>query len=88
MLEKFETILREKCGLDKARPILAGVSGGPDSLCLLGVLREAGYPVVAAHFNHRLRPEAEAESAYVEAVAARLGIMSVPGGGDGGMRSP
>jgi len=82
MLENFETILRDRCGLNKAHPIIAGVSGGPDSLCLLDVLRRAGYPVVAAHFNHRLRPESGAEASYVQGIAARLKIESVRGSGD------
>ncbi len=61
----LETILLDQCGLDPARPVLAGVSGGPDSLCLLGILQEAGYRVIVAHFNHQLRPEADLEAASV-----------------------
>ncbi len=72
MLEK---ILREGCGLDPARPVVAGISGGPDSLCLLGVLQAAGYRVVVAHFNHQLRPEADLEAAAVAEQARRLGLV-------------
>ena len=75
----LETILREQCGLDPSRPVLAGVSGGPDSLCLLGVLHSAGYRVIVAHFNHRLRPEADQEA---EAVAALAGSLGLPFIGD------
>ncbi len=38
MLDKLASILRDECKLEKTRPILAGVSGGPDSLCLLAML--------------------------------------------------
>ncbi len=79
-----DAILRDACRLDPTRPIVAGVSGGADSLCLLGVLHEAGYPVVAAHFNHRLRPEADREQAAVEALARSLGLDFVAGAADVG----
>lgn len=79
---KLERVLREDCGLDPARPVLAGVSGGPDSLCLLGILQAAGYAVIVAHFNHRLRPEAELEAAAVSATARRLGLPFVSDSAD------
>lgn len=82
MLDKLEAILRDVCKLDKDKPILAGVSGGPDSLCLLAALHEAGWRVVAAHFNHMLRPEADEEAAAVEAIARKMGVTFVGGRGD------
>lgn len=63
--------------LQPSLPILAGVSGGADSLCLLGMLHEAGWEVVAAHFDHQLRPESAAEAEHVHAIAARLGVLFV-----------
>lgn len=74
MLEKIEPILRDECGLRKDAPVVVGVSGGPDSLCLLDVLRRAGYSVRVAHFNHGLRPEADADAAEVANIAARLSV--------------
>src|SRR5512137_2015752 len=71
----LEDILRDRCLLDSDLPVLAGISGGPDSLCLLGILHAAGYKVVVAHFNHKLRPEADQESA---AVAAQAQALSLP----------
>jgi tRNA(Ile)-lysidine synthase len=73
----LEAILLNQCGLDPARPVLVGVSGGPDSLCLLGILQEAGYQVIVAHFNHQLRPEADQEAASVSERARRFGLPFV-----------
>src|ERR1051325_3801274 len=82
MLENIESILSEKCGLTPDRPIIAGVSGGPDSLCLMNVLRKAGYHIIVAHFNHKLRPDADADANIVEQTAGRLHIASVIQSGD------
>jgi tRNA(Ile)-lysidine synthase len=73
----LETILRVQCRLDPARPVLAGVSGGPDSLCLLDILHSAGYQVIVAHFNHQLRPEADQEAESVAARTHELGLTFV-----------
>ncbi len=77
MLPSMDSILHGHCRLDPAKPIIAGVSGGPDSLCLMSVLRQAGYRVIVAHFNHKLRPEADIEANNVEQMAARFGLASV-----------
>ncbi len=82
MLEQVEKVLREHCGLSKDRLIVVGLSGGPDSLCLLHLLARAGYPIRAAHFNHHLRPESGLEAAKVAEIAAGLGIEFVLGEGD------
>lgn len=82
MLENIESILSVTCGLTRERPVVAGVSGGPDSLCLMNVLRRAGYRVIVAHFNHKLRPDADADANVVEQTAARLNLVSVIQNGD------
>src|SRR5258706_3603111 len=82
MLDTIESTLRDQCGLTKDRPIIAGVSGGPDSLCLMSVLRKAGYRVIVAHFNHKLRPDSDADAKVVEQTAGRLNIASVIENGD------
>jgi tRNA(Ile)-lysidine synthase len=41
------------------------------------MLHEAGWWVIAAHFNHALRPESDEESAAVESLAARMRILFV-----------
>ena len=77
MLENIELILRDQCRLDKSRPIIVGVSGGPDSLCLMETLRQAGYPIIVADFNHKLRETSDVEANAVERTSARLMISSV-----------
>jgi tRNA(Ile)-lysidine synthase len=82
MLENIHTILSEQCGLDRNLPVIAGVSGGPDSLCLMNVLRKAGYSVIVAHFNHKLRPDADIDANIVEQTASRLNLAWVIESGD------
>ncbi len=60
-------------------PLVVGVSGGADSLCLLHVLRELqprwGYRLHVGHLHHGLRgDEATADAAFVEAVCRAWGI--------------
>lgn len=66
--------------------LVVGVSGGPDSLCLLGALRallasgHSGAPgrLVVAHLDHGVRDTASAEdAAWVRAFAADLGVECV-----------
>lgn len=66
--------------------ILVGVSGGPDSVaCLLLLLRlrqQFGFEVVAAHFDHQLRPESPAEGAWVRDLCATLEVRCLTGEGE------
>lgn len=59
--------------------LLAAVSGGPDSTALLVALVEAGRQVVAAHFDHDLRPASREDAEWVQALADRLGVRLVAG---------
>ncbi len=51
-----------------------GVSGGVDSMCLLYWLHEIGADIVCLHVNHKLRPEADIETKYVQDVCKQLNI--------------
>jgi tRNA(Ile)-lysidine synthase len=76
MFENLRNILQDTCRLTKDRPIVAGVSGGADSLALLDVLVSAGYKVIVAHLNHKLREEAQNDANAVERLAARMNLLS------------
>jgi tRNA(Ile)-lysidine synthase len=82
MLDNIDAIFREHCKLTHDRPVLVGVSGGPDSLCLMESLRQAGYPVIVAHFNHQLRPDSDVEANILEKTTSRKNIPSIFESGD------
>ena len=54
-------------------PVDCAVSGGPDSLALLVLAREAGCSVTAWHVDHGLRPGSAAEADVVAQAANRWG---------------
>ena len=56
------------------QPVLVALSGGPDSTALLLWLLSHHLPLVAAHFDHRLRPESGVEASAVERFCGRLGV--------------
>ena len=69
------------------QPILAAVSGGRDSMCLLHFLHTWGkvnqVEVTAAHFNHHLRGEtADRDEGFVKRICAEWGIPCVCGSGE------
>lgn len=58
--------------------LVAGLSGGADSVALADVLaglgRRRGFRVVAAHLDHGLRPESGGDAAFCAELAGRLGV--------------
>ena len=73
--------VREQRLLEPGEPVLALVSGGPDSLCLWGLLRELGHPVTALHVEHGLRGEAgRADARWCGERGAEVEAVVVDGG--------
>ena len=73
------------CGAEA--PVLAAVSGGLDSMCLLHLLatwgRERNLNVAAAHFNHQLRgAESDRDERFVRDWCGAHEIPFVSGRGD------
>jgi tRNA(Ile)-lysidine synthase len=66
MLKTFTQYLRQEDLCAPGDRILLSVSGGPDSVLLAWLFREAGYAVGLAHCNYQLREDdAEADEAFV-----------------------
>ena len=65
----LETIEKNNL-IEKNDKIVIGVSGGPDSMCLLDILyclkEQLKIELVVAHVNHQIREEAKEETKYVE----------------------
>ena len=64
--------------INKKDKIVIGVSGGPDSICLLHVLnslkQELEIEICVAHINHMIRKVADSETEYVRKFCNDLGI--------------
>ncbi len=72
MQNKILNTIKKYSLIEKNEKILIGVSGGPDSMCLLNLLNQIKVEekikiqIVVAHINHLLREEATDEESYVE----------------------
>ncbi|MBN2085034.1 MAG: tRNA lysidine(34) synthetase TilS [Anaerolineales bacterium] len=80
--EIVERFIRRHGLFDPREKILAAVSGGADSLCLLLVLHQLGYALHIGHFDHGLRPESGRDADAVRRAAERLGLPFSLGQGD------
>ena len=77
MLDNLDLFFEHECAGLSLDPILVGVSGGPDSLCLLDLLVTTKRPLIVAHFNHQLRPESDQEAEHVQDLAQRYALPFV-----------
>jgi tRNA(Ile)-lysidine synthase len=70
MLSKVQAALAKM--LEPGEPLLAGVSGGADSVALLDALVKSGWRPHVCHLNHQLRgAESDADAEFVSQLAAR-----------------
>jgi tRNA(Ile)-lysidine synthase len=67
------------CGLKTGQPVLAGVSGGADSLCLVDCLIRCGFETIIAHFNHHLRENSGRDADLVKAFAKSKNVALIIG---------
>jgi tRNA(Ile)-lysidine synthase len=79
---QFIEILEHECQVKPGMRILVGVSGGADSICLLDLFQQSGYPMLVAHFNHKLRKEAEDDLFFVRNLARLRNLHFVQGEGN------
>ncbi len=74
MLQIIKNSLVNNCKLSEPAKIVLGVSGGPDSVCLLDILHKIGCQIVIAHLNHQLRESAHQEALFVKALAEKYQV--------------
>ncbi len=82
LFDQVQNIIEETGMLHAGDGVVVGVSGGPDSLCLLHVLMRMAGPMQlklrAVHLNHGFRGEAaDADAAFVTAFCAEHGISCI-----------
>ena len=74
LAEKIRAYMEKENMAPRGSGILAGVSGGADSVCLLALLvrirEEMDWRIGAVHVNHGLREEAGEDAAFVRALCA------------------
>ena len=70
MEEKVLKTIQKYKLIESGDKIVIAVSGGPDSMCLLDVLRKLKeklkIEIVVAHVNHSIREEADSETLYIK----------------------
>ena len=72
--EKVEKTILKYDLIENGDKIILGVSGGPDSMCMLNILKglqntnlkKLNYEIIVAHVNHMIREEAIEDEKYVE----------------------
>lgn len=75
ILPRVQTFLHAHALLPPRTCVVVAVSGGPDSVALLDLLHRVGnLNLHIAHLNHRLRPTADADAAFVETLGRRYDL--------------
>jgi len=81
LIERVFGFIRQHSLISAPETLVVGVSGGPDSACLLHLLvrlkERLGVRLHVAHLNHMIRGvESEADAEYVSELAHRLGVIA------------
>lgn len=79
VIDTVRETIREQGLIETGDTVLVGLSGGPDSVCMLHILytlrQELELTLCAVHVNHGIRGEAaEADQAYAQRLCSRLNV--------------
>ena len=72
MIEQVIKTIKKYNLIEQNDKVVCAVSGGPDSICMLDVLRrikdekQINFDIIVCHINHMIRVEATADEQYVE----------------------
>lgn len=81
-MERVLSFAQEHGLLSRDRLTLCALSGGPDSVALLHFLKEQGFQVAAAHFDHHLRETSGRDAAFAAELCRNWGVPFYLGGAD------
>lgn len=87
IINSFNRTVKEYDMIPAGCTVVAGISGGADSVCLLLLLCEyrcnKRFNLIAAHYNHKLRgAEADADERFTRDLCKTLNVEYVSGEGD------
>ena len=77
---KVPKFIKENELIENEDKLILGVSGGPDSLCMLDLLykikqkKELNFEIIVAHVNHMIREEAESDENFVKEFCRKRNI--------------
>ena len=78
MIKTVESYMEQHHMIEEGDIIVAGVSGGADSVCLFSILKEyctkKGAALVVVHMNHGIRKEASEDASFVEELCKVSGV--------------
>jgi len=78
MIERVKNFINKEKMINGGETVLAGVSGGADSVCLFFILmslsKELSFNLEVIHINHMIRKEAEGEAFFVEKLCEKYNI--------------
>ncbi|MCP4643939.1 MAG: tRNA lysidine(34) synthetase TilS, partial [bacterium] len=75
IIERVKNTIERHGMIGPGETVLVAVSGGPDSMALLHILRELGHTIEVAHLDHQTRDGASAaDAAFVQGQAAQMGL--------------
>lgn len=81
MKNKVLKTIKKNNLIENGDKIIVAVSGGPDSICLLDILRKLqkektiSFEIIVAHVNHMIREEAKEDEQYVKKYCEKNGIV-------------
>ena len=82
MLEKVLKTIKKENLIVNGDKLVLGVSGGPDSICMLNILNDIrndrnlqmNFDIIVAHVNHLIREEAKEDECFVKNFCNRIGV--------------
>lgn len=83
MLKKILNTIKKYNLIENGDRLVLGVSGGPDSICMLNILNDIRndkklhmeFDIIVAHVNHLIRDEAKDDEIFVKNFCEKIGVQ-------------